>query len=84
MNRPLLVAGLIVAEVRVLQQRLAHPGHAAVAKDAEASGEEGGLHAVVFHVLVFEKSDQRLGHGQANGGGLVHEISPFVRGTIVL
>ena len=55
MHRALLVAHLVVAEVGVLQQRLAHAGHAAVAEDAEAAGEERRLDAVALDVLVLQE-----------------------------
>ena len=69
MHRALLVAHLVVAEIRVLLQRLADARHDAVAEDAEAAGEEGRLDAVTLDVLVLEELDERLRHGQANGRG---------------
>ena len=65
MDSSLLVAHLVIAKIWVLQQRLAHAGHAAVAKDAEAAGEEGRLYAVLLDVLILEEFDECLGHGEA-------------------
>jgi hypothetical protein len=67
MHRTLLVAHLVVAKVGIAQQGLAHTGDAAVAEDAEAAGEEGRLGAVVLDVLVLEKADEGLRHGEAHG-----------------
>ncbi len=72
MDRPLLVAHLVIAEIGVLQQRLAHAGHAAVAKDAKAAGKEGRLHAVVLDVLILEEFDECLRHGEAYCFGFGH------------
>jgi hypothetical protein len=77
-HRALLVAHLVVAEVGVAQQRLAHAGDAAVAEDAETAGEERVLHAVVLDVLVLEKLDEGLRHGQAHRCGCCHVFKLLV------
>lgn len=63
MNHGLLVAGLVVAKVRILLQSLTNAGHVAMTKDAETTGKEGLLDAVPFDVLVFEKLNDRLRGG---------------------
>src|SRR6266550_2858984 len=64
MHHSLLVAGLIIAELGHLLQCLANSGDIAVAKDTKASGEKGLFSPITFHILVFEKGDDGLGHRQ--------------------
>ena len=73
----LLVAGLVVAQRAGvaqlgLQQRLAEPGHVAVAEDAEAAGEEPVLDAVPLAALRGQEPDQRLGDGEPHRVIAVH------------
>jgi len=88
MDHGLLVARLVVAELRHLLQCLADPADIAVAEDAEASGEKWLFSAVTFHVLVLEKCDDGLGHrvGPRFIVGLrylfVHMCPPFVLNTV--
>ena len=64
----LFVARLVIAKISVLVQRLADARDVAVAENAKAAGEKALLDAIAFGVLVFQKLDDRLGHGQADGG----------------
>ena len=74
MDCALLVAYLVVAKVGVLDQRFAHAGHAAVAKNSKAAGEERRFNAIAFHILILEKPDEGLRHSQADGLRLGHRI----------
>ena len=49
----------------VLFQRLPEAQHVAVAKNRKHPGHKFALDPVHFDVLVIEKLDQRLGHGQS-------------------
>jgi hypothetical protein len=60
----LLVARLVVAELGCLLQRLANPGHVAVAEDAPAAGKERLLDPVALDALALQERDQRLGRRQ--------------------
>src|SRR5207248_438941 len=62
MHHCLLVARLVVAELRHLLQRLADSANIAMAKDAKATGKERLFNAVALYVLVFEKCNDGLGH----------------------
>ena len=67
MHRGLLVLGVEVAELRVLQQRLAYARDAAVAEDAQAAGKERLALSVALDVLVNEKLDEGLRRGESFG-----------------
>ena len=58
MHHGLLVAGLVIGEVSVLLQCLANPGHVAVTKDTEDTGEKRPFHPIPFAVLIFQKFDE--------------------------
>ena len=62
MDHRLFVARLIVPELRHLLQRLSDAADVAVPENAKTAGEEGLLDAIAFHVLRFEKGDERLSH----------------------
>src|SRR3990170_3596433 len=67
-----LVAGQVVAELRVLLERLAEPSDDSVAEDAPDAGEERGLPPVTLHVLLREEANQRLRRREPLGPGGVH------------
>ncbi len=65
MRHALLVVPLVIGEsMRAVYQRLAEPHHVAVAEDPEHPSHELGVRPVDLQVLVVEKTDERLGHGQ--------------------
>ena len=74
MHHALLVAGQVVLQAvlplrrldLVLQEGLAQTGHIPMAEDAEHAGEELLLLPVPLAVLVGEKADQGLAHGQSD------------------
>ena len=68
----LLVAGLVVAKVGILVQRLPDAGHVAVAEDAKAARRKRAAPRHRAPELIFEEVNQRLGHGQADGGVCRH------------
>ena len=78
MDLRLFVARLVVAELRHLLECLADAGHIAVTEDAETTGKERLLRAIALHVLILQKSDDRLGHGQTPGR-LAHGDVLFLR-----
>src|SRR2546421_6220498 len=82
MHHGLLVAGLIIAELRNLLQCLANPGNIAVSKDTEASSEKGLFSPVAFYILVVEKGNDGLGHRHTLCCLLVHIRSPIIPGAI--
>src|SRR5881227_908814 len=82
MYHSLLVASLIIAELGHLLQCLANSGDIAMAKDTKASGEKGLFSPVAFHVLVFEKGDDGLGHRQTFCCLFGHVCSPIILDTI--
>ena len=61
-NGRLLVLALVVAEIRVLLERLADARDAAVPEDAPGAVEELVLYAIAGYVLFLQKRDQRLSH----------------------
>ena len=56
-----------IAELRILLQRLANAGDAAVAENAEAAGKERLPPAVALDMLVQEELNDGLRHGQSFG-----------------
>src|SRR5437660_5620628 len=79
MHHGLLVAGLIVAELRHLLQRLANPSNIAMSKNTEASSEKGLFSPVAFYILVVEKGNDGLGHRHTLCCLLVHIRSPIIK-----
>ena len=67
MDRGLLVLGHVIAELRILLERLAEPGNAPVAEDAEASRKEGMTLVVAFNLLMNQELHNSLRHGQSFG-----------------
>ncbi len=68
-DRRLLVAHLVIPKIGVLHQRLADARHDAVAEDSETAGKKPVLGAIALDVLVLEKPDESLRHGEALGLG---------------
>ena len=68
LGHALLVLALVDLQVlSLLAQSLAEAHHVAVAGDDEHAADEAGLNAVHLDVLVLQKADQGLGHGQTHG-----------------
>jgi len=63
MHRGLLVFRLVIAELRILLERLADARDATVAKDAQTPGEERLTLSVALDVLMEKKSNQCLSGG---------------------
>ena len=68
LRHALLVLSLIHFQpVGLLGQCLSQAHHIAVTGDDEHTADEGGHHAVHIDVLIFQKANQSLGHGQTDG-----------------
>ena len=63
----LFVAKEVVAEVRILLQRLSDARDVSMAEDSQTSLKEPVFRAVAFGVLVLEERDDGLRHGQTSG-----------------
>ena len=73
----LLVAWQHEAQPAILLQRLADPGHVAVAEDAQHARKERPARAVALDVLGGEERHQRLSRRQSAGGHLTApSVSP--------
>jgi hypothetical protein len=71
----LLVPRLVVAKRWVLVQRLPNAGDIAMPKDPKTAGEKLLLQPITFYILILQKTDERLRHGQAHGSGSSHRSS---------
>ena len=68
LGHALFVLALIYLQpVGLLGQCLSQAHHIAVTGDNEHAADEGGHHAVHIDVLIFQKANQSLGHGQTDG-----------------
>src|SRR5450631_520019 len=99
MHHALLVASEVVLQAvlplsrldLVLQEGLSQAGHVPMAEDAERSGKKPLLLPVPLAVLVGEKADQCLAHGQSDpvlaggcvGGVVAHYASLFLVGGVL-
>jgi hypothetical protein len=69
---------LVIAEIGVLLQRLSDTSYIAMAENPKAPGKKGLLDAVALCVLVLEKEDDRLSHGQASSDLSTHFSPPLI------
>ena len=73
MYHRLLIVWLVVWQIgAVFLQRLAQPGHVAMAKYPENSGDKSASMVVPLAVLNLQKSYQRLGHCQTDSFFTAH------------
>src|SRR5437588_4318985 len=64
MHHCLLVASLVIAELRHLLQSLTNPSDISMTKDAKASSKKGLLYPVALHVLVLKKCNDGMSRCQ--------------------
>src|SRR5947209_14627416 len=72
-NGRLFIAAKVVAEIRVLLQRLRQPGYVAMPENAPCAAEKAMFAPVPGNILVLEKAHQSLSHRNAT---CLHAIPP--------